>query len=97
MLEVKLQLNYSSIKINLKLIHYPLEWFLSNSSPNSSSEDEELMTEILEKIRKPFEDLESLILDLDENSRVYYLTETIMVSFLSPDPEIIIQDWVGRI
>lgn len=60
----------------------------------SSPEDEELLTEILEKIRKPFEDLESLVVNLDENSRARYLAETITSSFLTSDPVKIIQDTV---
>lgn len=66
-------------------------------SPKISPEDDELLTELLEKIRKPFEDLESLLLGLDENSRIRYLTETIATSFLSSDPPRIIQDTVDLV
>lgn len=51
-----------------------------------SNKDEELLAEILEKIRKPFEDLESLVANLREDQRTIYICGEITASLLSSDP-----------
>ena len=47
-----------------------------------SDKEEELLAEILGKIRKPFEELESLVADLIEIPKALYLSRQITVSFL---------------
>ncbi|TVP40366.1 C2H2-type zinc finger protein [Candidatus Nitrosocosmicus arcticus] len=63
----------------------------------SSDMEEELLSEILEKIRKPFEELESLVADQSEIPKALYLSRQITASFLSSDPVKILQELVNFI
>lgn len=63
----------------------------------SSDMEEGLLSEILEKIRKPFEELESLVADQSEIPKALYLSRQITASFLSSDPVKILQDSVNFI
>ncbi len=63
----------------------------------NSDMDEDLLSEILEKIRKPFEELESLVADLSEIPKALYLSRQITDSFLSPNPVNFLQDSVNFI
>lgn len=63
----------------------------------SPDAEEELLAEILGKIRKPFEELESLVVDKAEIPKALYLSRQITVSFLSSDPVKALQDSVDYI
>lgn len=67
----------------------------NHKDPLGSDMEEELLDEILGKIRKPFQELESLAADQSEIPKAQYLSRQITASFLSSDPVKILQDSVN--
>lgn len=74
------------------------ELFQSNVSRTDEEEEaERTLVEILEKIRKPFEELEILTLNQSEPQRSKYLSNHISMALLSSDPIRTLEDVVSFI
>jgi hypothetical protein len=68
-----------------------------NQKDLGSDWEEKLLNVILEKIRKPFEELESLVANLSEIPKAQYLSTQIMSSFLSSESVNVLQGSIDYI
>ena len=74
------------------------ELFQSNASRTDEEEEaERVLVEILEKIRKPFEELELLTANQPDPQRSTYLSKNISIALLSSDPVRTLEDIVSFI
>ncbi len=74
------------------------ELFQGNASRTDEEEEvERILVEILEKIRKPFEELEELTVNQSESQRSKYLSNQISMALLSSDPLRTLEDVVSFI
>jgi hypothetical protein len=74
------------------------ELFQGNASRTDEEEEvERILVEILEKIRKPLEELEELTVNQSESQRSKYLSNQISMALLSSDPLRTLEDVVSFI
>jgi hypothetical protein len=77
------------IRIGRESLPQGMDFELIQSDASRTDEDEEaerMLVEILEKIRKPFEELELLTENQSEPQRSTYLSNQISMALLSSDP-----------
>ena len=89
----KIRIGRESLPPDLKF-DYPQN---DASRTDEEEEAERIMVEILEKIRKPFEELELLTVNQSEPQRSTYLSNHLSMALLSSDPARTLEDIVSFI